>query len=76
MNVKISDIVSIPKLANTLYLPRLLRNFAANAAVVTCLAAYGSSICAPSIWLFEFNIISKTHRRFWKFLKNFLDLSN
>ena len=43
-NVNTSGKVSI-----RLFLPLLLRNFAAKAAVVTCVGSYCIGICAPSI---------------------------
>lgn len=51
-NVKISAIVTTRG-----HVPLLLRNFAANAAVVTCAGTYSIGICAPSIDTFEFEII-------------------
>ena len=39
------------------YLPRLLRNFAANVAVVTCVATYCIGIWAPSIFKIQIQII-------------------
>ena len=51
-NVKTSFSVN-----DNMYLPRLLRNFAANVAVVTCVATYCIGIWAPSIFKIQIQII-------------------
>ena len=48
------------EISSSAHLPRLLRNFAANAAVVTCVASWCCciGICAPSMVRIQIKIIS------------------